>query len=163
MEMLLSELTVGDYFMLIGMLCACMFIVFLILRLFLNLVQFIIDFLIYCFSKDKYKNRDFALIKAHRELASLRLQAKHASSETAFYLFYNRLYGAVEFACKLGYISDKLMFKILSFRPIYIDEKELSAKQGAGMSIHSISPKSKDGENNENGTAEECAEINPNK
>lgn len=131
METYLSELTVGDYVMLNGMLCGCIVVVYLILRLLLNLVQFIIDFLFYRFSKDKYKNRDFALVKAHRLLAYFRLRAKRASSETAFYLFYNRLMGAIEFACELGYISDKLAFKISDFRPIYLDEEEEHAADEA--------------------------------
>ena len=112
-EMLLGELTVNQY---IGLICTIFGVLgglFIIACTIYHLVNLILDYVIYCFRKDKYKSRNFAAMRAYRLIASLRKQVKYVPNEKAYVLFYNQLLGAVLFAREMGYIGERNVLRIV--------------------------------------------------
>lgn len=112
-EMLLGELTVEQYIVLIATFCGVLFgLIFIAVCLF-GLIKEIFAFIEYFFRKDKYKQYDFAAIRAYRHIASLRKQVKNAPNEKSHFLFYNQLLGAVHFAREMGYIGERNVLRLL--------------------------------------------------
>ena len=112
-EVLLEDLTVNQY---IGLICTIFGVLgglVIIAYTIYHLVSLILDYIIYCFRKDKYKSRNFAAMRAYRHIGRLRKQVKIASTEKAYYLYYNQLIGAVHFAREMGYISEKNVLRIV--------------------------------------------------
>lgn len=67
-EMLLLELTVNQY---IGLICTILGVLvglFIIVYTIYHLVNLILDYVIYCFRKDKYKSLNFAAMRAYRQI-----------------------------------------------------------------------------------------------
>ena len=112
-EILLGELTVNQY---IGLICSIFGVLgglFIIAYTLYHLVNLILDYVIYCFRKDKYKSLNFVVMRACRHIASLRKQVKHAPNEKAYVLYYNQLIGAVHFAREMGYIGERNVLRIV--------------------------------------------------
>lgn len=128
MEMLLSELTVNQY---IGLICSIFGVLgglFIIAYTIYHLVSLILDYIIYCFRKDKYKSRNFAAMRAYRHIGRLRKQVKYAPNEKSYVLFYNQLLGAVHFAREMGYICEKNVLRIVDI-PRNYEKKEREADE----------------------------------
>lgn len=141
-EMLLGDLTVNQY---IGLICTIIGVLgglFIIAYTIYHLVSLILDYVIYCFRKDKYKSRNFAVMRACRHIASLRKQVKYAPTEKAYVLYYNQLIGAVHFAREMGYIGERNVLRIVDIPRNY---------------------ENKERETDETGTTKEHTEINQNK
>ena len=112
-EMLLGQMT-GQQFM--TLLFACLFAVvlaFIIADIMFHILRVIFALVVYLCRKDKYKQYDFAVVRAYRLIASLRKQVKYAPTEKAYVLFYNQLLGAVLFAREMGYIGERNVLRIV--------------------------------------------------
>ena len=145
-EMLLGELTVNQY---IGLICTIIGVLgglFIIAYTIYHLVNLILDYVIYCFRKDKYKSLNFAAMRAYRQIAVLRKQVKNAPSERVYYMFYNRLIGAVQFAREMGYIGERNVLKLIDI-PFNYGYKEIEADERVSQTY----------------PQEERSEVNPNK
>ena len=123
-EMFLGEMT-GQQF--ITLLFACLFAVvlaFIIADIMFHILRVICALVVYLCRKDKYKQYDFAVVRAYRQIASLRKQVKYAPTEKAYVLYYNQLIGAVHFAREMGYISERNVLRIVDIPCNYEKERE---------------------------------------
>ncbi len=104
MKMLLSDLTIEQFKELV--LCFLSFFTTLFLKLLLTyyIVKFILNILVFLFRKDKYKEPDYIRLKGFRLICRLRKQAENAPTEKAYFLYYNRLLGALLLMTELGII-----------------------------------------------------------
>lgn len=110
-EMNLSELTFEQFAvaMFFCFLCAALVIIFLI-SLF-ELLKLIVDLGFYLFCKDKRLGGWWFKRDLCRYIGSLKHQTIKAPTEKAYYLYYNRLIGAVEALSEFGLIDNDLYLK----------------------------------------------------
>lgn len=139
MEILIGELTVEQYITLIGYIFGLIILSCLCASIIFHIIKFIIDMIEYSIRKDKYKNRDFATIRAYKHIAILRRQFKSARTETEYYIFYNRLTAAFMAYVEIGLIPYEHFLKIVRVCPVYCKnfyerirrEKERAADEAA--------------------------------
>lgn len=127
MKMTLNELTVEQFIaVILGVLIAVVFVVIIFFAL-LGIFEILFDFVFYLVFKDKrlggwWFKRDLCAY-----IGRLKHQTIKAPTEKAYYLYYNRLVGAVEAFLKFGLINNNLSLKFLAV-PSYDDLKSKESK-----------------------------------
>lgn len=127
MKMTLNELTVEQFIaVILGVLIAVVFTVIIFFALF-GIFKILVDFVFYLVCKDKrlggwFFKRDFC-----QYIGSLKRQTTQAPTEKAYYLYYNRLVGAVEAFLKFGLINNNLALKFIAV-PSYEDLNSKESK-----------------------------------
>lgn len=127
MEMTLNELTVGQFIsVILGVLIAVVFVV-IIFFAFLGILDILVDFVFNLVCKDKRLGGWWFKRDLCQYIGRLKQQTIKAPTEKAYYLYYNRLAGAVEAFCKFGIINNNLALKFISV-PSYEDLKSKETK-----------------------------------
>lgn len=127
MEMTLNELTVEQFIsVILGVLIAVVFTV-IIFFAFLGVLNILVDFILYLLCKDKRLGGWFFKRDLCQYIGRLKYQTIQAPTEKAYYLYYNRLVGAVEAFLKFGLINNNLALKFLAV-PSYDDLKSKESK-----------------------------------
>ncbi len=113
---LLSDMTVEqfqEFFgTLLGFYIALAFVIFVLCYL----AKCLIDFIIFLFRKDKYKNVDYFIVKFYSYISRLRKQVQNAPTYTAYMVYYNRLVGALGLMLDLRIIRPDASAKILDVK-----------------------------------------------
>lgn len=113
LQFLVRNLTVEEFTQLCGSILTCAVILCAVLVFGYNLFKFIFDIITFFIRKDKYKSPDWSFIHISRYIRRLRRSALNARSQNEYFLYYNRLVGAVELAIELGYYTNESTVKIL--------------------------------------------------
>lgn len=127
-EILIGELTVEQYIVMLGFIFGLIIISCFLFSIISHILNSVLDLIQYAIRKDKYNSRNFAVLRAYRHIASLRKQVKNAPSEKSYYLFYNRLIGAVQFAREMGYIGERNILRLIDI-PFNYGDKDIEADE----------------------------------
>ncbi len=82
-------------------------------------VKFVFDIIRFLFRKDKYKEPDYIRLKGFSLICRLRKQAENAPTEKAYFLYYNRLLGALLLMTELGIIPRGSSSKLFDVKGKY--------------------------------------------
>lgn len=113
LQFIVRNLTVEEFTQLFGSLFSLSIFLCAVLVFGYNLFKFIFDTITFFIRKDKYKSPDWSFIHISRYIRRLRRSALNARSQNEYFLYYNRLVGAVELALELGYYTNESTVKIL--------------------------------------------------
>ncbi len=145
MEMTLSDLTLEQFVFLALTLLICTAFAVIVFIMILQIIGMLIDLVFYLVCKDKRHGGWWFKRDLCRYIGALKHQTIKASSEKAYYLYYNRLVGAVEALFRFGLINNDLYLKLAAKGiPSYYDLK-------------------KERESDENKSTKECPEIDTDK
>lgn len=113
LQTLVGNLTIAEFTYLMGRICGIIFIVLFCVFGFCYLFKFLFDLISYAIRKDKYKISDLSGIHVSRYVHLLRRSVMYAPTEKAYFIYYNRLIGAVQLALELGYYDNKMSVELL--------------------------------------------------
>ncbi len=119
LKTLLSDMTVEQFQSLMGTLVGFCIVLFLLIFVICYLAKYLIDFIMFLFRKDKYKEPDYIRLKGFSLICRLRKQAENAPTEKAYFLYYNRLLGALLVLTELGIISRHASPKLFDVKGKY--------------------------------------------
>ncbi len=108
MKMTLSELTFEQFVVIAFALLVGALIAVIIFIMILQLIGLLIDLVFYLVCKDKRHGGWWFKRDLCRYIGALKHQIINAPSEKAYYLYYNRLAGAVEALSYCGLVDSKL-------------------------------------------------------
>lgn len=125
----LSDLTLEQFFIVAFILLVCVAFTVLIFLEIYEILSLLFDLICYLLCKDKRLGGWFFKRNLCRYIGALKHQTIKAPTEKAYYLYYNRLVGAVEALSNFGLIDSKLFLKFISI-PSYeeLRSKELKTK-----------------------------------
>lgn len=125
MEMNLSELTLEQFVSVAFTLLVCTAFAVIVFIMILQIIGMLIDLVFYLVCKDKRHGGWWFKRDLCRYIGALKHQTINAPSEKAYYLYYNRLVGAVEALFYSGLIDNKLYLKLAAKGiPSYYDLKK---------------------------------------
>lgn len=114
MKMTLSELTFEQFVVIAFALLVGALIAVIIFIMILQLIGLLIDLVFYLVCKDKRHGGWWFKRDLCRYIGSLKRQTINAPTEQAYYLYYNRLAGAVEALSYCGLADSKLFLKFVA-------------------------------------------------
>lgn len=114
MKMTLSELTFEQFVVIAFALLVGALIAVIIFIMILQLIGLLIDLVFYLVCKDKRHGGWWFKRDLCRYIGALKHQIINAPSEKAYYLYYNRLAGAVEALSYCGLVDSKLFLKFVA-------------------------------------------------
>lgn len=124
-EMNLSELTFEQFAVAMVFFFLCAALVIILVSAICELLKLIVDLGFYLFGKNKRLGGWWFKRDLCRYIGSLKHQTIKASTEKAYYLYYNRLIGAVEALFYVGLIDNDLYLKFAAKGiPSYYDLKK---------------------------------------
>ena len=119
MEMPFSELTFQQFVTVFFTLLVCTAFVVIIFFTVCEILKILVDFVFYLVCRDKRNGGYWFNLRLCRYIASLRKKVIHSNNDKAFYLYYNRLIGAVNFGLEMGFYSNERASKFLDVRCKY--------------------------------------------
>lgn len=114
MKMTLSDLTFEQFAVMAFTLLVCSALAVIIFIIILQLIGLLIDLVFYLVCKDKRHGCWWFKRDLCRYIGSLKRQTINAPTEQAYYLYYNRLAGAVEALSYFGLADTKLYLKFIA-------------------------------------------------
>ena len=141
MKMTLNELTLEQFVFVALTLLVCTALAVIIFIMILQIIGMLIDLVFYLVCKDKRHGGWWFKRDLCRYIGALKHQTVNSPSEKAYYLYYNRLVGAVEALFRFGLIDNELYLKL------------------AAKGIPSYYNLKKEREADENESTKECPEI----
>lgn len=131
MKMTLSELTLEQFVLVALTLLVCTALAIIIFIIILQIMGMLIDLVFYLVCKDKRHGGWWFKRDLCRYIGALKHQTIKAPTEQAYYLYYNRLVGAVEALFRFGLVDNELYLKLAAKGiPSYYDlKKERAANE----------------------------------
>lgn len=112
MKMTLNELTLEQFVFVAFTLLVCTALAVIVFIMILQIIGMLIGLVFYLVCKDKRHGGWWFKRDLCRYIGSLKHQTINAPSEKAYYLYYNRLIGAVEALFRFGLIDNELYLKL---------------------------------------------------
>ncbi len=120
MKMTINELTLEQFVFVAFTLLVCTALAVIVFIMILQIIGMLIDLVFYLVCKDKRHGGWWFKRDLCRYIGALKHQTINAPSEKAYYLYYNRLIGAVEALFRFGLIDNELYLLLKVFQVIMI-------------------------------------------